>query len=61
LFPQFRDASEKLLNELIKKVQELEQKEEASRIRTANDKSRIDRLEEENQLLRKDKLVCISG
>jgi hypothetical protein len=61
LFPQFRDASEKLLNELIKKVQELEQKEEASRIRATNDKSRIDRLEEENQLLRKDKLVCISG
>jgi len=56
LFPQFRDASEKLLNELIRKVQELQQKEDIYRARAENDKARIDRLEEENQLLRKDKL-----
>lgn len=57
LFPQFRDASEKLLNELMKKVQDLEQKDELYRAKAENDKARIERLEEENQLLRQDKLV----
>ncbi|KAI6190966.1 hypothetical protein M3Y97_00176000 [Aphelenchoides bicaudatus] len=55
LFPQFRDASERLVNELIRKVQEFERQEELYRVRADNDRAHIEKLEEENQLLRQDK------
>jgi hypothetical protein len=57
LFPQFRNATDVLVRELTKRVQELERKEERHKQKVKDFENRIDELQDQNRSLRKCKQV----
>lgn len=58
LFPQFQNASARLIEELTRKAQDLEAQEELHRTRAENDRATIARLQEDNLALQQIKQVC---